>query len=243
MIGTFSKHILLTGAGWSKNWGGQVANEVWQSLIGNAAVRGNPRLRDLLLREASFELALGQTHLAPFTVNDRQELERALHDTFVSINREIARPDHDPWINIYGVQEFLFRFWGQRNQGNDTGYLFTLNQDLFFERNLYNEHAFGAPGGALPGLAPVYGQNWFSTNLGAYSPDLEMRPVADPPREGHLRGQMNVIKLHGSFNWRSADGRNVLVVGTDKTAQIASLPLLSWYADVFRRVVAAGMSG
>ncbi len=51
---------------------------------------------------------------------------------------------------------------------------------------------------------------------------------------------MNVIKLHGSFNWRSADGRNVLVVGTDKTAQIASLPLLSWYADVFRRAISAG---
>ena len=46
--------------------------------------------------------------------------------------------------------------------------------------------------------------------------------------------------LHGSFNWRSADGRNVLVVGTDKTAQIASLPLLSWYTDVFRDVVSAG---
>ena len=181
-----------------------------------------------------------ETHRAPFTDNDRQELERALLDTFISIDREIARRDHHPWINIYGVQEFLFRFWGQRNQDNDTGYLFTLNQDLFFERNLYNEHAYGAPGGTLPGLVPVYGQNWFSANVGAFSPDLVMRPVVDPPRQGQLRGQMNVIKLHGSFNWRSADGRNVLVVGTDKTAQIASLPLLSWYADVFRRAISAG---
>lgn len=51
---------------------------------------------------------------------------------------------------------------------------------------------------------------------------------------------MNVIKLHGSFNWRWPDGANVMVVGTEKTAKIASMPLLSWYADIFRAVVSAG---
>lgn len=119
-------------------------------------MRRSPRLRDLLLNETSFELALGQTYRASFTVDDRQELEHALLDTFISMDREIARPDHEPWINIYKVQELLFRFWGLRDQGNGTGYLFTLNQDLFLERHLYNEHAYGAPGGALPGLVPIY---------------------------------------------------------------------------------------
>ena len=84
------------------------------------------------------------------------------------MDREIARPDHDPWINIYKVQELLFRFFGQRNRGNDSGYLFTLNQDLFFERHLYNEHVAGAPGGVLPGLVPSPGQRWFGTNIGPY---------------------------------------------------------------------------
>ncbi len=31
-----------------------------------------------------------------------------------------------------------------------------------------------------------------------------------------------------------------MVVGTGKTAKIASMPLLSWYADIFREVVNAG---
>lgn len=51
---------------------------------------------------------------------------------------------------------------------------------------------------------------------------------------------MNVIKLHGSFNWRSSDGHNVMVVGTEKTAAIARMPLLSWYMDVFKQVLNAG---
>lgn len=240
MIGQFSKRTLLTGAGWSRNWGGQLAGEVWQSLVGHTALQQNPRLRDLLLGESSFELALGQTHGPPFTVGDRQELERAVLDTFISMDREIARPDHHPWINIYKVQELLFRFWGQRNQGNDAGYLFTLNQDLFFERTLYNEHVHGAPHGALPSLAPVPGQRWFNANVGAYSHDFVVQPVADPTAQGQLQNQMNVIKLHGSFNWRSADGRNVMVVGTKKTAQIVALPLLSWYADIFKHVLNVG---
>jgi len=240
MIGKFSKRVLLTGAGWSRNWGGQLASEVWSSLVGHQRIRANARLRDLLLEESAFEVALGKTHAAPFTSVDRAEIEQAVLDTFVAMDREIARSDHDPWINIYKVQELLFRFFGQRNEGNNSGYLFTLNQDLFFERHLYNEHVAGAHGGVLPGLVPTPGQRWFGTNIGSYDPTFTMQPAIDPKTQGRLTNQMNVIKLHGSFNWRSPDGSNVLVVGTEKTARITSMPLLNWYADIFRAVISAG---
>ncbi|MCP3055757.1 SIR2 family protein [Aurantimonas marianensis] len=240
MIGKFSRHVLLTGAGWSRNWGGQLANEVWSSLVGHPRIRANAGLRDLLLDETAFEVALGKTHVAPFTAADRAEIEQAVLDIFVAIDREIARPDHEPWINIYKVQELLFRFFGQRNEGNSSGYLFTLNQDLFFERHLYNEHVAGAPGGVLPGLVPNPGRRWFWTNIGAYDPTFMMQPAVDPRVQGRLANQMNVIKLYGSFNWRSPDGGNAMVVGTEKTAEIASMPLLSWYADIFRAVINAG---
>ena len=51
-----------------------------------------------------------------------------------------------------------------------------------------------------------------------------LEPVANPTVEGRLQNQMNVIKLHGFFNWRSADGAHVMIVGTDKTKTIASMP-------------------
>ncbi len=240
MIGKFSKRVLLTGAGWSRNWGGQLASEVWSSLIGHLRVRTNPRLRELLLEESSFEVALGKANLPPFSAADRAELQQALTETFVAMDREIGRVDHDPWINIYKVQELLFRFFGRRGDGNTEGYLFTLNQDLFFERHLYNEHVTGAPGGVLPGLVPRAGQRWFGTNIGAYDTSFTMQPVADPRSQARLGNQMNVIKLHGSFNWRSADGGDVMIVGTEKTAKIIAQPLLNWYADIFRDVISAG---
>jgi hypothetical protein len=125
MIGKFSNRVLLTGAGWSRNWGGQLANEVWSSLIGHQRIRNNGRLRDLLVKESAFEQAMGMTRAAPYTALDRQDLEQAVLDTFIAIDREICRPDHLPWINMYNVQKLLFRFWGQPHERNSAGYLFT----------------------------------------------------------------------------------------------------------------------
>lgn len=240
-IGTFSKRTILTGAGWTRNWGGRLAGEVWQDLMGHRAVQNNPRLRALLLEECSCEAALGRAQAEPFTPADRQAFEQALLDAFIAMDWEIARPDHDPWINIYKVQDLLFRFWGQRGDRVNAGYMFTLNQDLWPERHLYNEHACGAAGPSLPGIQrrPT-NQRLFTTDIARYGDGFIMQPVGDPGAQGRLRGSFNVIKLHGSFNWRSVDGRNAMVVGTGKGAQIAAHPLLSWYWEIFRRVLIAG---
>jgi hypothetical protein len=185
MIGKFSKRTLLTGAGWTRNWGGQLASEVWQSILGHARVARNAALRKLLLNEPAFEAAIGITKAPPFTDSDRQDLQQAVLDTFIAMDRQIAQPT-GPWINIYKIQELLFRFWGQRNEGNSSGYLFTLNQDLFYERHLYNEHVSGAPRAALPGLVPAPGQRWFRPDVGNYTSEFVMRPVSDPTAQGRL---------------------------------------------------------
>jgi SIR2-like domain len=238
-VGHFSKRTLLTGAGWTRNWGERLASEVWEDLIGHHSVQGNSRLRELLLNEQSFEVALGATRCDPFTDADRQVFERALLDVFVSMDREIARHDHDPWINIYGVQKLIYRFWKGHLQNVDSGYIFTLNQDLWPERHLYNHIANGTPCPSLPGLLVTPNQQFFSSVMDIGSRDLTMQPVATFA-ESMLRGNFNIIKLHGSFNWRTADALGAMVVGTGKVDQIASSPLLAWYFDIFRNVLSAG---
>lgn len=238
-IGNFSKRVLLTGAGWTRNWGGKLAIEVWQDLIGSPSVQSNSRLRELLLREPSFEEALGQTLRDPFTDADRQTFQQALFDVFVAMDREIGRHDHDPWINIYKVQELVFTFWRGNALRIDTGYIFTLNQDLWPERRLFNEFRYGAPKPSLPGLSGLQHQQFFTSVMDVGSRDLTMEPV-DNPSATQLRGNFNLVKLHGSFNWRTAEDENMMVVGTEKTAQIAAWPLLTWYSEIFKRVLAAG---
>src|SRR4029077_4227908 len=110
-IGNFSKHVLLTGAGWSRNWGARLADGVWQLLMDDPDVAANDRLRTMLLDEPSFELALAKTQVAPFTLDDREQLSRALVNGFVSMDRAMMRPFDGSLgsINIYKVQELLFR--------------------------------------------------------------------------------------------------------------------------------------
>ena len=138
------------------------------------------------------------------------------------------------------VQELLFRFAGRRDQGVDTGYLFTLNQDLFFERYLFNDHVYNAPAPSLPGIRITPGVSIFNSLTGPYSEQFIMCPITDTAVQSNLRGQTNVIKLHGSFNWRTPDARSLMVVGTEKTRQIAGVPLLAWYSDVLKAVLFSG---
>jgi hypothetical protein len=57
-------------------------------------------LRDLLLSEPSFEIALGRVQAEAFAASDRETFEKALIDAFIVMDREVARPDHDPWIHL-----------------------------------------------------------------------------------------------------------------------------------------------
>jgi hypothetical protein len=99
-IENFSKRTILTGAGWTRNWGGRLAAEVWQDLLGHRAIQQSPRLRELLLREKSFETALESVQAEPYDASEREAFKKALLDTFIAMDREIARIP-DPWINTY----------------------------------------------------------------------------------------------------------------------------------------------
>lgn len=239
-VGCFSKRTILTGAGWTRNWGGQLASEVWQCLVGNRAIQQRAAVRELLLEEGSFEAAAGRLQTAPFNAGDRQTYERTLMDAFVAMDAEVARPDHDPCINLHKVQELLFRFWGQRGDYVDAGYFFTLNQDLWPERYLYNHHVMSAAAPVLPGLHRRANQRLFEADLGRYNETFVMQPVSNWATPLQLRGTFNVIKLHGSFNWRTPDGRNAMIIGTEKSAHIADFRLLAEYWRIFRAVLQAG---
>ena len=50
-------------------------------------------------------------------------------------------------------------------------------------------------------------------------------------------GHAFYVKLHGSQNWRSADGSGAMVIGRAKELQIGSEPLLEWYFQLFQHLL------
>ena len=111
--------------------------------------------------------------------------------------------------------------------------IFGLNQDLLLELQ-YEDHVLTASntrwgGMQKPGMAPVHDPSL--TGIGdrhrrrwkpaapAFTVDARLQPY---------------FKLHGSSNWYTDDGRNLLVMGGNKDFMIREHQVLSWYYDQFR---------
>lgn len=240
---TPNKHLLLTGAGFSYAFGGLLAREFWDGLFRRSQVQARPKVRSLLQTEPSFELALAKARAdSSFDADDVSALESAVSEVFTSMDRDIAAIDvwRDLPANVYGFQEFLRGFQCKTQGGSsDAGFIFTLNQDLAVERHWYNFDHWSYPP-CLPGV-PVSmrmnqeGRSWFSTHVGQLDDSLLV--ALQPVSEIQLRRQTNYLKLHGSITWRTADGANAMVIGTEKTQQIEQLPLISDYFEVFEEVL------
>jgi hypothetical protein len=216
--------ILLTGAGFSKNWGGYLAREVWELLLGHPAVRSDSRLRKSLLESPeNFERALAivrnsyPSGIAMF--------ENALVDVFFDQD-DSQRGDYFSF-NEGAFHAFLNGF----RSSDGTASLFTLNQDLFMERRCCDLADM-----VLPGTERAAFRHWqeaLSTRQGIR--------VASEQRVMLVKGHLNYVKLHGSFNWRSESGDSLLVAGEDKDKQIASrFPLLAQYLELFRAACCSG---
>ena len=200
--------ILLIGAGFSRNWGGLLANEVRSHLV--SKLEKNSFLTILLHRHVGFESAFQELRLSyennPNKDNfDNIEIfQNALIEVFKIMNQAFSKRGSMNFSQdrTYSIIEFLSRFDA----------IFSLNQDLLLEI-LYFEHiALEAPGkwiGAYcPGLQPD--ANWSSDKLNSkwfVNNDFEPQPYQQP-----------IYKLHGSINWfeSQGDGLNPLMVIGEK---------------------------
>jgi hypothetical protein len=60
------------------------------------------------------------------------------------------------------------------------------------------------------------------------------------PDQPQLLRNFNHIKLHGSINWRTDDGKFSIVMGRRKKETISRSPLIGWYHRVFENVLNSG---
>ena len=238
------KHILLLGAGFSCNWGGWSAADVNDFLPTVANVRADRHVLQVLSRTASaggFEAALAELRedyaKAPTQENlaHLQTLQSAVTVMFRTMERGFAsRPD---WNFKHTVEYKIAHFLS----GFDA--IFTLNQDLLFERHYYDaDLALNQPkkwfGWRRPGIRALNDLNQgrpYDVSLVTWT------PIAPPFRLE--AAHQPYIKMHGSWNWWSADGQQMLIMGGNKPAAIQQHPLLQWYHGLFETYLSEPDSG
>jgi hypothetical protein len=233
-------HYLLTGAGFSYNWGGWLASEAFEYLLG--APETTSELRALLWANkesgGGFEDALATLELE-YATHGRPETQRQLNDLIAGIvgmlnrmSNSMERRDFEPHNNVQGsIKELLLKFDA----------IFTLNQDTLLEYH-YAQHVMlnsqaRFNGLEFPGMVPAGpGQVSFDQR----SQYTAMRfPVAGPFAVS-ARHQP-YFKMHGSRNYvNGPTGNRIIIMGGNKAASIPRIPVLHWYLEEFTRRLSAG---
>jgi hypothetical protein len=231
-------HILLTGAGFSYNWGGYLAKEAFEYLLG--VTEHDEDLRRVLWADQTKGWGF-ETTLARLRKEYEENYSPQVEQDFNNMTTAVRRMFGDMWLAFgqskfdepfenprLGIIRFLTRFDA----------IFTLNQDTLLETHY------------LPAVTNTdFAKNTYQgpRNIGAYRPGLVS--ALDTLTFGSVASQIPLykaaddfssvpnlqpyFKLHGSIDIQ--DGRNMmLILGGDKEADIAKHPLLEFYHAQFR---------
>jgi hypothetical protein len=232
------KHILLLGAGFSRNWGGWLASEAFEYLIGHPKIIGNNALKQLLWNKqlkGGFEEALAQlqddANKNPAIHKDNLKLlESSILDMFNDMNKAFQNIKDENGSNdwdLQGTTKMVERSFADFLGKFDA--IYTLNQDLLLEY-----HYIGSSSkGYLPNII-IHGdmilnpytptQEW---GLSKLTPDNEINQFKVPS------SSQPIYKLHGSSNWVNSDGQPLLILGGNKQSAIKQLPILGFYLKQF----------
>jgi len=141
------KHILLLGAGFSRNWGGPLAKEFFDYLICRDEVNNDAYLMDLLWKHkptGGFENALSEVQTS-FARNPSKydsslnRLQGAVSNVFDDINKAFF---DNPGMEFQQDIERLLRTFLVRFDA-----IFTLNQDVLLEHHYFRHvELAGRPG-------------------------------------------------------------------------------------------------
>lgn len=239
-----AKNVLLTGAGFTKDFGGYLGDEMWAAILSQKEISTYPKLRQILLSLRNYEQAYQEVlESESYSREEMLAFRTAVETAYQRMHLKVMTVSTHQFFHLTKplLQGIVLRFAGI---GEERGFIFTLNQDLFLEGFCNNNHDSAHRHLSTPGTLPPLGGF-----LGALQPSLKDSDWVTLPNEEQLnptrssfwdagpQSNLVYIKLHGSYGWRSADGRNAMVVGGEKEERIAKEPLLKWYLHMFREVL------
>jgi hypothetical protein len=232
--------ILLTGAGFTKTFGGYLGSEMWARIFNHFEIQQNPKIRNRMLRDLNFESVYSKVvESREFSRIEKRSLTTAIRKAYKSMRDKVLSENVDLINNATGAcKAYISKFAGSIEK---RGFVFTLNQDQFIER------WFTDVGGSvmvMPGIERR--ERWFYPGSGPWIDNTIELPKRANVKQiisnfyNRRRGTLVYIKLHGSYGWRSAVGGqrgDLMIIGRTKSELINKEPLLKWYFSLFEDVL------
>lgn len=240
-----TKTFLLTGAGFTKSFGGYLGSEMWAAILNQSEVQNDQELRQALIRHPNldFEAVYNEIQSSEaYTATQKSSLTNAIRKAYGQMDnilRESAGSNA-----VAACRRFIRLFSGSRKD-RTVGFVFTLNQDLLMERFYVNDDQE-----KMMSLPVLRRPEWFRCNVGPLFGDSDKDELELPDKatvERDIRNlwstfttQLMYVKLHGSFGWRSKQNSDVMIIGHDKFGAIQKEPLLTSYLSLFEYVLNQG---
>lgn len=248
-----SKTVLMTAAGYTKNFGGLLADQMWAKIFNHKEVQDKPDLKDLLFDTFDYESVYHEvcndddkdSEKKTYEEDEKNAIHTAIREAYEELDviaqKYIPVGDDSKHNVLIGARKIIDYLTRDRSQIN---FFFTLNQDLFVERLILCEYKnITRP----PFEGRIFIPNTSRSQLPLENKDFINIPAGDKlnitKRAVDLRNnEYHYIKLHGSFGWKSSDPDRpeMMVIGRNKEEQIANEPLLKWYFDLFEQVLFQG---
>lgn len=251
-----SKNILLTGAGFTKNFGGLLASEMWAEIFNYEKIQSYPKIKELMWDESNsfdYESIYNSIKENSYADDEKEAFNDAVKSAYEYIDTNLIDiiKGHPRPNELFNVEELISWFSETGSyinhiksyvypETNIKSFIFTLNQDLFFERLHDNHHEAKL---SIPGIKN--NSEWFKTT---FNRPLNLSDYYQLPNEEELNRikpdilsneNFFLIKLHGSYNWISFDSTQKMgiVIGRGKIEHIQKEPLLNYYFEIFKDVL------
>ena len=260
-----SKHVLWTGAGFTKNYGAPLASEMWAKIFNHKKIQAQSRIKELMQNCFDYEsiyyyimedvMKRSCPDDEKYTDGEKDAIDDVVKSAYEYIDTILRGfiKDHQRPTELYNINNLISKFSETGSychtdinnvkyyvypETSVKSFIFTLNQDLFFER-LYDNN-FDAKL-SIPGIEN--NSEWFKTT---FKRPLKLSDNYQLPNEEQLNfikpdilsdENFFLIKLHGSYNWTSFDGTQKMVIGRGKIDQIQKEPLLRCYFEIFKKVL------
>ena len=222
--------ILLTGAGFTKNFNGFLSSDMWEQFFNNPKM--SDKLKSLMRRGSrsdddyfNYEDVVQKVMVDDDYRDSRDVIKAIVEETYNRQQENINRYSSDHASLIGRLRNLVF---------THIGLFFTLNQDTFVERYL---HEPGTQILSLPYLEAISFPD--DGDIPFKLPEQkDIDAVSMPILSGDK--YVNYIKLHGSKNWYDSQGKNFPVIGKNKRELIEKEPMLKAYYELFAKSMCEG---
>jgi hypothetical protein len=242
--------ILLTGAGFTHNFELPLAKHIWAMIFNDPNIQKASNIRDAMLQNYDYE-SLYAKILNNKSSNNREvflkQIDKVFNDIFEKLCTEAFWLRKSKLgISFSDVRNFIKLF-----KKEQSGFLFTLNQDLFLERLfLGSETGLSCPfignplistnDNTLMALKQPYNQlhhyGWQGSDCIMPSEEELVKRKKEFELRNYSSLPIDYFKLHGSIGWkyeRSDIDKIPLVMGTHKSDRIDNEPLFKEYLAIF----------